>query len=201
MKYFNLVFTPTKNRRLNELIGFVLLVCAALSFLALSSYSPLDPSMNTAASGSTGSPARNWIGMGGAFASDLLLQVVGIAAFALPMMMGMLGVRWWKSRPVATPLAKCIGGASLMIFIPGLLALFPFHLRWLHALPIEGLLGRVVGDFMVHYFNVPGAYILSVSMIAVAMYLSTAFSFGALQLWFETRFGFAYALRDRYTDW
>jgi hypothetical protein len=35
MKYFNLVFTPTKIRRLNELIGFMLFVCATLLFLNL----------------------------------------------------------------------------------------------------------------------------------------------------------------------
>lgn len=50
MKYFIRVFTPTKNRRLNELVGFLLFVCATLLFLALASYSPLDPSLNTAAS-------------------------------------------------------------------------------------------------------------------------------------------------------
>ncbi len=201
MKYFNLIFTPTKNRRLNELIGFVLLVSAALAFLALASYSPLDPSLNTAGSGTSASPARNWIGVVGALGSDLLLQVIGIAAFAMPVMFAMLGLRWWKSRAVVTPSAKCIGGAALMIFTPALLALLPLQLRWMHALPIEGMMGRIVGDFMIHYFNVPGAYILSISMIAVAMYLSTAFSFGALQLWFQTRFAFAYALRDRFLDW
>ena len=42
-------FTPTANRRLNELIGFLVLVFAVLLVLALVSYSPLDPSLNTAA--------------------------------------------------------------------------------------------------------------------------------------------------------
>ena len=52
MKVFSRVFTPTRNRRLNELIGLLILVTAALLFLALASYSPLDPSLNTAASAS-----------------------------------------------------------------------------------------------------------------------------------------------------
>src|ERR1700741_2600188 len=50
MKYFLRAFTPTKNRRLNELVGFLLFVSATLLFLALASYSPLDPSLNTAGS-------------------------------------------------------------------------------------------------------------------------------------------------------
>ena len=40
------------------------------------------------------------------------------------------------------------------------------------------------------YFNVIGAYIICATMIAVALYLSTAFSFAAMQVWLPTRFGF-----------
>ena len=48
MKNFSRIFNPTSNRRLNELIGFLLIVSALLLFLALASYSPLDPSFNSA---------------------------------------------------------------------------------------------------------------------------------------------------------
>jgi S-DNA-T family DNA segregation ATPase FtsK/SpoIIIE len=201
MKYFNLVFTPTKIRRLNELVGFVLFVFAALLFLALVSYSPLDASFNTAAPDPSIASPHNWIGMVGALGSDLLLQSLGISVFLIPVMFGLLGSRWWKSRPVDSAIAKCFGAATLMTFTPALLALLPWHWRWLHVAPIEGLLGRIVGDFLIHYFNLTGAYILSMTVIAIALYLSTAFSFGALQLWFQTRFAFAYALRERFADW
>src|SRR5689334_7053881 len=200
MKYFLRAFTPTKNRRLNELIGFLLFVSATLLFLALASYSPLDPSLNTAGSLNSGS-ARNWIGLFGAMLSDLLLQSIGIFVFAPPVMIGLLGARWFKSKPVASPGAKTIGAAILLIFTPALLALLPWHWRWMHALPIEGLVGRIVGDFLIHFFNLTGAYILSMTVIAAALYLSTAFSFGMMQTWFQTRFTFFYALRDRFTDW
>lgn len=206
MRYFKLVFIPTKIRRLNELIGFMLFVCATLLFLALVSYSPLDASLNTSATGSnaagpSSAAPHNWIGITGALGSDLLLQLLGISVFIVPVMFGMLGARWWKSRPVASPGAKSIGAATLMMFTPALLALLPWHWRWMHALPIEGLVGRIVGDFLVHYFNLAGAYILSMTVIAAALYLSTAFSFGMMQTWFQTRFTFFYALRDRVTDW
>jgi S-DNA-T family DNA segregation ATPase FtsK/SpoIIIE len=74
-------------------------------------------------------------------------------------------------------------------------------LRWLNVIPIEGLLGRVVGDVLIHYLNVPGAYIVCASVLAVALYLSTAFSFSAIQLWAPTRFAFVTALWNRYEDW
>jgi hypothetical protein len=152
MKYFLRAFTPTKNRRLNELVGFLLFVSATLLFLALASYSPLDPSLNTAGSVSSGS-AHNWIGLFGAMLSDLLLQSVGVFVFAAPLMIGLLGARWFKSRPVASPGAKALGAAILLIFTPALLGLLPGHLRWMHAVAMEGLLGRIVGDVLLHYFN------------------------------------------------
>jgi S-DNA-T family DNA segregation ATPase FtsK/SpoIIIE len=201
MRYLSQIFAPTNNRRLNELVGFLLCVSALLLFLALASYSPLDPSLNSA-SVLTGSRAtRNWIGVVGALISDLVLQGFGIGAFLLPVFSAMLGVRWFRSRKVGSPIAKVLGGVWLLIFVPALLALLPGHLRWMNAIPIEGLFGRVVGDFLIHYFNLAGAYIVCASVLAVALYLSTAFSFAALQVWAPTRFAFAIALWDRWNDW
>jgi len=200
MKYFLRAFTPTRNRRLNELIGFLLFVSATLLFLALASYSPLDPSLNTAGSLAGGS-ARNWIGLFGAMLSDLLLQSVGVFVFAAPLMIGLLGARWFKSKPVASPGAKALGAAILLIFTPALLGLLPGHLRWMHAVAIEGLLGRIVGDVLLHYFNTLGAYIVCATVVAVALYLSTAFSFVGMRIWLNTRFAFALALWQRFQDW
>jgi S-DNA-T family DNA segregation ATPase FtsK/SpoIIIE len=88
-----------------------------------------------------------------------------------------------------------------MIFVPAMLSLFPGHARWMGAIPIEGLVGRVVGDVLVHYFNLAGAYIVCATVLAVALYLSTAFSFSSLQVWLPTRFAFVIALWNRYKDW
>jgi len=200
MKVLSRAFTPTKNRRLNELAGFLLFVCAATLFLALASYSPLDPSLDTAGPLSSDS-TRNWIGLFGAMLSDLLLQSVGIAVFLMPLMIGLLGARWFRSREIASPGAKAIGASVLLIFAPAMLDLLPWHLRWKHAVAIEGLLGRLVGDLLLRYFNVVGAYIVCAAVIAIAIYLSTTFSVAAAQVWFVTRFAFAVALWQRLQDW
>ncbi|MGI9102819.1 MAG: DNA translocase FtsK [Terriglobales bacterium] len=201
MKFFSRLFAPTNNRRLNELVGFLLLISALLLFLALASYSPLDPSLNTASAAPASRPSRNWIGVVGAYGSDLLLQLAGLAAFLLPVYLGVLGSRWFRSRKIESAGARVLGAAALAIFTSAFFALLPWHWRWLHAIPIEGLLGRIVGDGLIHYFNLVGAYLICASAIAVALYLSTAFSFTALQLWLQTRFAFAFALRDRFQDW
>jgi len=201
MRFLTGIFVPTGNRRLNELIGFLLCVSALLLLLALASYSPLDPSLNSASVLTGARAARNWIGVVGALISDLTLQFFGIGAFLLPVFPFMLGIRWFASRKIQSPVAKSLGGIWLVIFVPALLALLPGNMRWLNVMPIEGLLGRVVGDVLIHYLNLAGAYIVCASVLAVALYLSTAFSFSSIQLWVPTRFAFVTALWNRYQDW
>ncbi len=201
MRFLTGIFVPTGNRRLNELIGFLLCVSALLLFLALASYSPLDPSLNSASVLTGARAARNWIGVVGALISDLTLQFFGIGAFLLPIFPFMLGIRWFASRKIQSPVAKSLGGIWLVMFVPALLALLPGNMRWLNVMPIEGLLGRVVGDVLIHYLNLAGAYIVCASVLAVALYLSTAFSFSSIQLWVPTRFAFVTALWNRYQDW
>ncbi len=201
MTFFSKIFTPTRNRRLNELVGFLLCVSALLLFLALASYSPLDPSLNSASILTGSHAARNWIGIFGAYLSDLILQFLGVGSFLLPIFMAMLGARWFRSRAVQNPIAKTLGGIWLLMFVPALLAILPGHMRWMDAIPIEGLAGRIVGDVLIRYLNVAGAYIVCTTVLAVALYLTTAFSFSAIEVWAPTRFAFVLALRDRFRDW
>jgi len=200
MKFVSRIFNPTNNRRLNELLGFLLFVSALLLLLALASYSPLDPSFNSASVLTGSRVTRNWVGIVGAYGSDLLWQFLGISAFLLPVFGFGMGLRWFRSHQVISPIAKLLGGIWLVMFCPALLAILPGHMRWL-GIPLEGLLGRILGDFLIHYFNLAGAYIVSTSMLAVALYFSTAFSFSQAKVWAATRFSFAVALRDRWKDW
>src|SRR5882672_6442855 len=118
MDFLANVFVPTANRRLNELIGFLMCVSALLLFLALASYSPLDPSWNSASVLTGAHAARNWIGVVGAFTADMFLQFFGIGAFLLPIFPAMLGTRWFRSRKVQSPMAKSLGGVWLVMFVP-----------------------------------------------------------------------------------
>ena len=192
MKPLELALTPTRNRRLNEVTGMVLLVAASLLFLALASYHPTDPSLNTV--GAAGRQAHNWTGVIGATISDLLLQLEGVAAFFIPLMLGALGWTWLRSCPAGSPTAKVSGVLLYLVFAPAVFGLVPGHLRWLHALPVEGLTGRLVVDTLVQYLNLPGAAIVIVSMVVIALYLSTTFSFSTAQQWMAIRFAFAYAM-------
>jgi len=201
MDYLAKMFVPTGNRRLNELVGFLMCVSALLLFLALISYSPLDPSWDSASVLTGAHAARNWIGVVGAYMSDAVLQFFGMGAFLLVIFPVMLGIRWFRSMKVQSPLAKTLGGIWLAMFVPAMLALLPGHMRWMGVIPVEGLMGRVLGDVLIHYLNLVGAYIVCATVLAVALYLSTAFSFSAIRLWVPTRFAFVTALWNRYQDW
>jgi DNA segregation ATPase FtsK/SpoIIIE, S-DNA-T family len=197
MKPLVLALTPTRNRRTNEVIGMVLLVAASLLFLALASYHPTDPSLSTVG----GRQIHNWTGLVGASVSDVLLQLEGVAAFLLPLLLGALGWAWLRSRPAGSASAKASGILLYLLFAPALFGLIPGHLRWMHALPLEGLTGRLVVDTLVHYLNLPGAAIVIVSMVVIALYLTTTFSFSTAQQWLAIRFAFALAWRDRIRNW
>jgi DNA segregation ATPase FtsK/SpoIIIE, S-DNA-T family len=125
----------------------------------------------------------------------------GVAAFLIPVMLGALGWTWLRSRPAGSAGAKVSGVFLYLVFAPAIFGLIPGHLRWMHALPVEGLTGRLVVDFLVQYLNLPGAAIVIVSMVVIALYLSTTFSFNTAQQWMAVHFAFALAWRDRLRNW
>jgi len=146
MTFLSRLFVPTQRKRLDELVGILLLATAVLMILAMASYSPLDRSLNTAANPPIGRPAHNWIGLVGSYSADLLLQAAGVMAFLLPVMLLLLAIRWIRSHKVENPLLKAVAALSLVVFGSALLSLLPWPMRWMHAIPIEGLLGRLLGD-------------------------------------------------------
>ena len=201
MKSLRLVLKPTRNRRLNEILGLTVLVAAGLLLLALASYTPTDPSFNTIGGYAVGRPAHNWTGMIGAYLADAMLQTIGIAAFFLPLVLGRLGYCWIKSRPAGSPAAKSIGLLLWIVFAPAAIALLPGRLLWRHALPIAGVSGRLLADLMVHFLNLPGAFIVLSLMVALSLYLTTTFTFNTSREWAMLRFGFVQAIWQRWANW
>ncbi|GGH15745.1 DNA translocase FtsK [Silvibacterium dinghuense] len=202
MKPLKLVTTPTRNRRLNELIGLLVLVSAILLLLALISYHPTDPSFDTVGGfGSSGRPAHNWTGLLGAWIADIVLQIEGVTSFFLPLLIGALGWSWLRSRPAGSPGAKLLGILLCALFLPSLMALLPGHMHFPAGLPISGVTGRLVSDALISWLNYPGACVISVAMVGIALYLSTTFSFNTAQEWLAIRLAFVMAWRDRLRNW
>src|SRR5207245_3752929 len=90
------LLTPTENKRLNELIGFLCIAVALMITAALFSYNPRDAAFNVSATSGSTHTAANWIGPAGGYGLDLLFQVFGFAEFVVPVGLcgrGLGGVR------------------------------------------------------------------------------------------------------------
>ena len=201
MKTLRLDSKPTRHHRLNEILGLTVLVSAALLLLALASYTPSDPSVDTAG-GYPGQlhPAHNFIGLIGAALADALLQTLGVAAFLFPLLLLRLGICWMRSRACGSALAKFIGLALWIVFAPAAVALIPTHFLFRSALPLSGISGRFVADVMVHLLNLPGACIVVALMVALSLYLASTFAFSSAHEWLIQHFVFVGAVRERTTS-
>jgi S-DNA-T family DNA segregation ATPase FtsK/SpoIIIE len=144
MKAIPIALSPTRSHALNVFLGLVLALASILLFLSLATYHPTDPSLNTSADTLLPRTVHNWVGLFGAGTSDLMLQFLGITAFILPLWMGAIGWGWMRSRSGGSIWLRSVGTLLALLFVPAVIGLLPWHWRWLHAVPVEGVIGRIV---------------------------------------------------------
>ena len=197
MKPIRIVLAPTRSRPVNIFLGMVILLVSLLLFLALATYHSGDPSMNTAVATVT---PHNWIGLFGAYLSDLLLQALGITAFLLPLWLGGVGWTWMRSRPGGSPILRWMGTLLALTFLPTIFGLLPWHWRWLHVVPIEGVVGRLMSGVLVVYLNIQGAWVVAAALAAAGLYFASDISFGVIRESIAERWAWFQEWRDRRRD-
>jgi len=174
--------TPTGNKRLNELIGFLCIMAALLIAAALLTYNPRDAAFNVSAATGAEHQTRNLMGPVGAYTSDLLFQIFGFAAFLLPVALGILGWRWCRSQAIDSQVATLTGYVLLMLSLPSLLSLL--HMPDVRgAMPAGGVLGTLVSNELKSGFNSAGAFLVAITMLVVAVFMTTRFSFSGAHAW------------------
>jgi S-DNA-T family DNA segregation ATPase FtsK/SpoIIIE len=126
----------TLKRRLLESLGFALLLACFLLVLALLTYDPRDPSLNTAIDAAP----HNFLGYSGAVLADLLRQSLGFAAFLIPMVLFGWSFRLLLNRPLESLWLK-------VVLLPVVLVLGAFSLSVLDfgTLPPEAKFGGAIG--------------------------------------------------------
>jgi len=174
--------TPTENKRLNELVGFLCISLAVLIALALISYSPRDASFNVSAQSADAGVTNNWMGPVGAYTSDLLFQIFGFPAFLLPIAIAVLGSRWCRSRTIDSHFAPLTGYFLLLVSLPSLLALFPFP-AVRAAIPAGGIVGSLISGELLAGFNFWGALLVAVALFFTSLFMTTRFSFAGTHAW------------------
>jgi S-DNA-T family DNA segregation ATPase FtsK/SpoIIIE len=201
MKPIQIALAPTRSRPLNMFFGVVLALISLLFFCALASYHSSDPSWNTSTDMVAPGAIANWIGPFGAFVSDLLLQWLGFTAFLLPLLMAGMAWGWMRSRPGNSAFLRTTGTVLALLFVPALFALLPWHWRWGHAIPVEGVMGRLVAGLLVQYLNIQGAWIVASVLALAGLYFASAVSLWTLKETIADRWIQLQAWRDRYRNW
>ena len=174
--------TPRLNehwhKRLREAAFLLLLPLAIYLFACLLSYSQNDPGWSHA-----GDPARGIHNFGGAFGAwiaDLAFYLVGMVAYAVPVLLLVVGGIVLRGaatveRSPLEPTLRLIGFVAFFIAAPGL--------AWLHGasptfLPAGdgGILGQLVGGSLMQTFGPLGAGLFSLALLLVAITLATGLS-------------------------
>ena len=107
--------------RFGQLVAIGVALAAVVLLVALGSYNPHDPSLNTA----TSLPTSNLLGAPGAVAADVLLQYFGAAGVLLPVAMLAWAYRLAMGRPVRLAarlvflLVALPVGAAVLSAVPG----------------------------------------------------------------------------------
>jgi S-DNA-T family DNA segregation ATPase FtsK/SpoIIIE len=123
---------------LGELLGVALIVLSVTSALALVTWSVQDPSFSHA----TSAPVRNLLGRPGAIASDLLMQIFGLASMVLVLPIMVWGWRLITHRLLDREILRFALWVAGTILTAAFASCLPKTAAW----PLPTGLGGVAGD-------------------------------------------------------
>ncbi len=189
---------PTDKPRLNEPVGFLLLILGVCGALGLISYYPFDPSWNAAAGQGE---FRNLIGKPGAYGSDLALQTLGAGAYLLPLFALVLGWHWIRSARIERPTERLIGSTFFLLTACAGLALAPLSLLFHETVPPGGTIGFVIADLLVSFLNQVGAALFLLAGAVVSVYLMTSFTIESALAWWQALGPPVEAVQQRWHAW
>ena len=167
--------------------GFILLVAVAIFlFISLWSFSPNDPGWTTA---SDVSQIQNVSGRAGAWFSSRFLHLFGYLAFLFPFMLIYSGYLLFRERKNTLPNSMAFWSFRLFGLVFTLLlgaAISAQHFaepQMENAYLAGGILGQLLADLLVSWFNPVGATLLLLAAFFASMTLFTGISWFQLMDW------------------
>ncbi len=127
-------------QRLIEFAGLVLMAGGLSLAIALTSYTPSDPSLSHA----TDTAVRNLMGYPGAVAADLLLQTVGVGAAFIAVMLAAWGWRLLRERHLPLWWLRIALMPAMVLLAAMAVSILPPPSAW--PRPLDASLGGVVGQ-------------------------------------------------------
>jgi S-DNA-T family DNA segregation ATPase FtsK/SpoIIIE len=167
------------SRRLSEFVGVALFGAALIWLISLASYNASDPVwfFNTGAE----VPPANFAGRIGAFVGELSYQTLGYSAYLVPLVLVVVGWHYFWCRTLDAAYTKLTGAALMFGCLSSFLSL---AFGTLEVGGKEFRAGGFVGDrlaaLLASYLNRTGSIILILTLLFLAIILSTQFSFGRL---------------------
>ncbi len=125
-------------RRLREASGIALISLAILATIALATWSVHDPSLSHA----TNAHVHNWLGVPGAVAADLMMQLLGLGSLALLLPIAIWGYRLLGHRPLSHERLRVLLWVCGTTLTATFASSLPRSAHW----PLPNGLGGVVGD-------------------------------------------------------
>jgi S-DNA-T family DNA segregation ATPase FtsK/SpoIIIE len=164
------------SRRLSEFVGVALFALSLLWLIALASYSPSDPVwfFNTGAD-----VPSNFAGRIGAFLGELAFQLLGYAAYLIPLVLAVIGWHYFWCRVLDAAYTKLVGAALLFGCVSSFLALTFGSLQVAgKEFRAGGYVGAALAGVLAEYLNRTGSIILILTLLFLGVILATQFSFG-----------------------
>ena len=190
------LLSPTQHRRLNEIVGFLLLSLGLVMLLSLVSYHTQDPSFDTAAA----SRPLNLVGYPGSYLSDLCFQLFGAAAFLFPLLTFLLSWKWIRSDELQAGGVKVLGAVLLTLALSAGLSFAPFRL-FAGTIRIGGTLGLTLASYLVDSLNVTGALVVTLTAMVISVYLVSTFTLATLAGWLAGPAAWFAARAERWRAW
>jgi S-DNA-T family DNA segregation ATPase FtsK/SpoIIIE len=170
-------FASPVSRRVSEIVGVALFALSLIWLIALASYDPNDAAWFFA-TGSNEVPA-NFIGRVGAFLAELSFQVVGFASYLLPALVAAAGWQYFWCRPVDALYTKATGVGLLFACTSAMLSLIVGAASsGARTFEAGGFVGALLASWFMAYLNRTGSIIVILTLMALALILSTQVSFG-----------------------
>ncbi len=168
-----------KSRRIQELIGIVLLFAALVTIMSLLSYDQGDATWFSHQPDDL--PRSNWVGWAGGTVAEALLQLLGTSAWLIPVFLALAG--WSRLRHPNEPFAlgTAVGLAGLTLALAALTDLLFRGIAWGgDKFPAGGNLGNLIAQLLESIFNRPGAIVFSATLVAASVVLVTRVSFSRM---------------------
>ncbi|MFQ6038363.1 MAG: DNA translocase FtsK 4TM domain-containing protein, partial [Candidatus Aminicenantales bacterium] len=168
-----------KSLRSKEITLVALILIGVFFLISLISYDSQDPSW--ASSATATEKISNYAGKAGASAAELLLQIMGFAAFLVPLGLFYFGLQGLLPGKRERAFLKAGSFLFFVLLLCGLLHSLFDMVGWRGTeIPSGGLLGVVVSDALVRYFNHTGTLLILVGLLILLVMFSTRLSLGRI---------------------